>query len=126
MFRISTPVIAFGDHTTVLKYIDFDFVLGADGVKILKPNSDLRSDLLFYIAKQIDIPESYDRHFNQLKEAEVILPTDKSEQARIADILTDIDDDITTHEKLISKKRQVKTGVMQQLLTGKTRLLEAT
>ena len=126
VFRISTPVIAFGDHTTVLKYIDFDFVLGADGVKILKPNSDLRSDLLFYIAKQIDIPESYDRHFNQLKEAEVILPTDKSEQARIADILTDIDDDITTHEKLISKKRQVKTGVMQQLLTGKTRLLEAT
>lgn len=50
---------------------------------------------------------------------------EKMEQIRIADILTDIDDDITTHEKLISKKRQVKTGVMQQLLTGKTRLLEA-
>lgn len=59
-----------------------------------------------------------------LYDMELELP-DKPEQTRIADMLTDIDDDITTHEKLISKKRQVKTGVMQQLLTGKTRLLEA-
>ena len=28
--------IVFGDHTTILKYIDFDFIVGADGTKILK------------------------------------------------------------------------------------------
>ena len=35
--KIPGPVIVFGDHTTNLKYIDFDFVAGADGVKILRP-----------------------------------------------------------------------------------------
>ncbi len=35
MFKVKTPVVIFGDHTKVLKYVDFDFVLGADGVKVL-------------------------------------------------------------------------------------------
>ena len=30
------PVIIFGDHTRILKYIDFNYALGADGVKVLK------------------------------------------------------------------------------------------
>lgn len=35
LFTVRTPIVVFGDHTKVLKYVDFDFVLGADGVKIL-------------------------------------------------------------------------------------------
>ncbi|MEG1925713.1 MAG: restriction endonuclease subunit S, partial [Ruthenibacterium sp.] len=31
------PVIIFGDHTRIIKYIDFPFFLGADGTKILQP-----------------------------------------------------------------------------------------
>ena len=31
------PVIVFGDHTTILKYINFPFVMGADGTKVIKP-----------------------------------------------------------------------------------------
>ena len=33
--------VIFGDHTRILKYVDFDFVLGADGVKILLPTEDI-------------------------------------------------------------------------------------
>ena len=33
----SSPVIIFGDHSRVLKYVDFEFVVGADGVKIIQP-----------------------------------------------------------------------------------------
>jgi type I restriction enzyme S subunit len=29
------PLIIFGDHTKVVKYVDFDFVAGADGVKVI-------------------------------------------------------------------------------------------
>jgi len=32
----NVPVIIFGDHTRVIKYIDTPFFLGADGVKVLK------------------------------------------------------------------------------------------
>ncbi|MCH9742054.1 MAG: restriction endonuclease subunit S, partial [Proteobacteria bacterium] len=42
------PVIIFGDHTTILKYIDFNFIVGADGTKILKPISLYNSIYIFY------------------------------------------------------------------------------
>ena len=50
LFRISKPVVIFGDHTRILKYVDFDFVLGADGVKILEPIDKLNAKFLkFYL-----------------------------------------------------------------------------
>lgn len=58
------PVIVFGDHTRCIKYIDFPFAQGADGVKVLLPKSfyDVRA---FYFALQsIDIPNmGYRRHY---------------------------------------------------------------
>ena len=37
VYHVKHPTVIFGDHTKVVKYIDFDFVLGADGVKVLDP-----------------------------------------------------------------------------------------
>ena len=39
--KAKLPCIIFGDHTKIFKFIDFNFVLGADGVKILQPNEKL-------------------------------------------------------------------------------------
>jgi type I restriction enzyme S subunit len=44
------------------------------------------------------------------------------EQRRIASVLPDIDEHLTALEKLIAKKRNIKQGAMQELLTGKRRL----
>lgn len=52
----------------------------------------------------------------------VITPTSKEEQSRIASALTAIDNLISSLDKLIEKKKNVKQGTMQQLLTGKKRL----
>jgi len=52
----------------------------------------------------------------------VPLPNDAKEQAAIANALSDVDALITSLEKLIAKKRAIKTAAMQQLLTGKKRL----
>lgn len=46
------------------------------------------------------------------------------EQVSIRNALSDIDNLIQSLEKLIAKKEAIKTGTMQQLLTGKTRLPE--
>lgn len=46
----------------------------------------------------------------------------KEEQTAIANALSDVDVLITSLEKLIAKKRAIKTAAMQQLLTGKKRL----
>ena len=50
-------------------------------------------------------------------------PKTKSEQTRIATILSDMDSEITTLETKLSKAKSIKQGMMQQLLTGKIRLI---
>lgn len=47
---------------------------------------------------------------------------DISTQDAIADAMTDVDDLVKTLERLITKKQAIKQGIMQQLLTGRTRL----
>ena len=56
-----------------------------------------------------------------LGETELSLPP-LNEQHRIASALTSIDNLISSLGKLIEKKKNIKQGAMQQLLTGKTRL----
>lgn len=46
VFKVSSPIIVFGDHTRILKYVDFDFVIGADGVKILQPINKINAKFL--------------------------------------------------------------------------------
>lgn len=58
----------------------------------------------------------------QLKKIEIPLPPTIEEQQRIANALSDVDTLITNLEKLIAKKKNIKQGAMQQLLTGKKRL----
>ena len=53
---------------------------------------------------------------------QIPIPPTLAEQQRIANALSDVDALISTTEKLIQKKKDIKQGTMQQLLTGKKRL----
>lgn len=57
-----------------------------------------------------------------LKFTSFIAPKSLAEQERIAKALSDVDALISTTEKLIQKKMNIKQGAMQNLLTGKKRL----
>lgn len=57
-----------------------------------------------------------------VKKILVSLPPTKAEQETIADALSDVDALIESLEQLIAKKRHIKQGAMQELLTGKKRL----
>ena len=61
-------------------------------------------------------------NLEQVKTLQIPLPPTTAEQERIADALSKIDSLITDLDALIEKKRAIKTGTMQQLLTGKKRL----
>jgi len=50
------------------------------------------------------------------------VPDDENEQRAIAEVLSDVDGLLNALDALIAKKRAIKQAVMQQLLTGKTRL----
>ena len=57
-----------------------------------------------------------------IKKVKIPLPPTLAEQQKIAKALSDVDNVISTLEKLIAKKKNLKQGTMQQLLTGKKRL----
>lgn len=58
----------------------------------------------------------------QMEGFEIPLPPTKAEQEAIAEALSDADTLIESLEQLLTKKRQIKQGAMQELLTGKNRL----
>ncbi|WP_170179934.1 restriction endonuclease subunit S [Prosthecochloris vibrioformis] len=59
----------------------------------------------------------------QLQRFEVVCPVEVDEQTAIATVLSDMDAEITTLEQRRKKTRDIKQAMMQELLTGKTRLL---
>lgn len=74
--HVDQPVVIFGDHTRVIKYVDYDFVVGADGVIILEPIKKLIPKFFFYFLKSCYIPSlGYSRHYKLLKELNVPIPS---------------------------------------------------
>ena len=77
-YKNKIPVIIFGDHTRILKYIDFNFSLGADGTKILTGKNNIDNKYLFYYLKSKEIQDlGYSRHFKLLKKLKFQLHTKK-------------------------------------------------
>ena len=51
----SLPVIIFGDHTKTIKFVDFPFAAGADGIKVLKPIDLFNPKFFFYFLQTFQI-----------------------------------------------------------------------
>jgi len=70
------PKIVFGDHTRILKFINFPFARGADGTQILTSREKRLPQHLFYFQLlSVDLSNyGYARHFKFLKDQKVILP----------------------------------------------------
>lgn len=111
------PYIVFGDHTRLLKYVDFPFALGADGTKLLKPKDEINALYFFFHLLCLDIPSrGYSRHYRLLKEKVISLPP-LPEQKKIAAVLLKLQRAIETQEKVIQSLRDLKKSTMQHLFT---------
>ena len=87
VFHIDNPIVVFGDHTRVLKYIDFDFVVGADGVKILIPKEFINAKFLYYYLLWYRVPNlGYSRHYKLLKEIELPTPSLSEQQSIVSEL----------------------------------------
>ena len=104
-------------------------ILGGD-ILIIRVSSNILDGvfLSYYIAvnkKKIMTLVSgstvYHLYGSDMANFKIIIP-DITEQQAIATALSDIDELINSLEKLIAKKEAIKTGTMQELLTGKKRL----
>jgi type I restriction enzyme, S subunit len=112
------PLIIFGDHTRCIKYVDFPFVLGADGTKVLLPNKKLYDPRFYYFALlALEIPSrGYNRHFTILNERSLPLPP-LPEQKKIAHILSTVQRAIEAQERIIHTTTELKKALMHKLFT---------
>ena len=71
------PRIVFGDHTRILKLINFDFARGADGTQVLLSKEERVPQHFFYHSLlKIDLSNyGYARHFKFLKDTKTIMPS---------------------------------------------------
>lgn len=85
------PFIIFGDHTRAVKYVDFEFVQGADGLKILRPDADFHPRYLYHALCNLEVPSrGYNRHWTVLRDLEIWAPP-LEEQLRLAGLLDTFD-----------------------------------
>ena len=118
-------VIVFGDHTRIVKFIDVNFLIGADGTQLLTAHGHAVTKFFFYQLVTKYIPNTgYNRHFKFLQDLTFEVPT-LEEQKTIVGALSDMDAEIAALEQRRDKTRAIKQGMMQQLLTGQIRLVES-
>lgn len=116
------PVIVFGDYTRILKFVDFPFVIGADGTQCLTPATDLDARYLYYALQSLDLRgEGYARHFKLLKERSIPVPP-LVEQVQIAKQLLSLEDAIGGAEAATERLLMVKRALMSDLLSGHVRV----
>ncbi|WP_419600240.1 restriction endonuclease subunit S [Thiolapillus sp.] len=113
------PIIVFGDHTRILKFIDFPFACGADGTQLLRSNTSRMPMSLFYsVLKSIDLSSfAYARHFKFLKEQEVLLPDEGSAEA-YADFVEPLRDHIRSLMRKNNNLRQTRDLLLPKLISG--------
>lgn len=97
----------------------------------LVPNDNIDVDFLFYVMngeeKNLNLLSSGTTisylSREQFEDYKIYIPCEVSEQTAIASILSDMDSEIEALEQKLEKTRQVKRGMMQELLTGRIRLV---
>ena len=122
IFKTNSPVIIFGDHTRKLKYIDFDFAIGADGVKIIKPKSGINVKFFFYYLTLM-MPKNlgYARHYRLLKKIKFNIPSLQEQQnivAKLDAVFAEIDKIID----FIKKKKQEIDTLNEAVLSDEFKL----
>ncbi len=123
LYKHEKPVIIFGDHTKEIKYIDFDFVVGADGTQILSPKSGLNAKFFYYALLATPIRTlGYARHFKLLKDKTFPIPS-LSEQERIVERLdaafAQIDELKSNAERQLAEARALFQSALAQAMQPK-------
>lgn len=116
------PIIVFGDHTRVFKYVDYEFALGADGTKLLLANNSFSPRYLFHALSNLEVPDrGYNRHYKVLSELRVQRPSINEQQA-IASVLDAIDHKIDLHCRKQSALDNLFKALLHKLMIGEIRV----
>ena len=119
LVQSNVPVIVFGDHTRILKLIQFPFAKGADGTQLICSSSNHMPQRLLYCSLlNIDLSNyHYARHFKYLKAEVIFVPT-----VEIANLFESITEPLYTKvqrcREICYQAQQARDRLLPTLMTG--------
>ncbi len=116
VFDKPLPVIIFDDFTTASQFVDFPFKAKSSAMKILLPKKNANIKFLYESMQQIDYEVgAHGRHWiSAYSKIKVAIP-EPSEQQKIADCLSSLDELIAAQARKVDALKTHKKGLMQQL-----------
>ena len=122
--KCNLPVIVFGDHTKCVKYVNFPFCAGADGIKVLKPKEDCSEKYLYYLTKYVVLKikdHGYARHYQYVEKEEVYIPS-LNEQARIVsrieEVFSELDKGVETLQIIKEQLAVYRQAVLKMVFAS--------
>ena len=116
---LGKPVIVFGDHTRILKYIQFPFAKGADGTQlIISKCGNMPQPLLYLSLLNVDLSNyHYARHFKYLKAEQIIVPDIQTAKTFVSFVIP-IFQKVQILRDQIHNARQARDRLLPKLMNG--------
>ena len=118
------PVIVFGDHTRAVKFIDFPFGPGADGIKVLEPKQGVLPKYLYYATQYLVLcleDKGYARHYQHIEKKEIEIPEIDEQKrivAKIEELLSQLDDGVETLKKTKEQLKVYRQAILKKAFEG--------
>ena len=117
------PVIVFGDHTRTVKYVDFPFGAGADGIKVLEPVEGIYPKFLYYATQYLVLrleDRGYARHYQYIEKKGLEVPSIPEQKrivARIEELFSELDNGVETLQKTKQQLAVYRQAVYSSVFT---------
>ena len=114
------PVIVFGDHTKCVKYVNFPFCAGADGIKILKARNDIFPKYLYYGTVFLTYcieDKGYARHYQHIEKQELFVPPLPEQErivAKIEELFSQLDAAVAELKSVKEKLAIYRQAVLKE------------
>lgn len=122
-FSGTLPVIIFGDHTRAVKLVNHPFAVGADGIKIFSPASDVLPKYLYYWMKSAPIENrGYGRHYQYLRKLSVPVPSLAKQQTIVDEIekqFSRLDEAVANLQRVKANLKRYKASVLKAAVEGR-------
>lgn len=119
------PVVVFGDHTRVIKFVNRPFAAGADGVKVLQPKHFYLPKLFEYFTHYlaVKLPDhGYARHYQHLAKSIIPLPPLKEQHrivAKIEELFSELDKGIENFKTAREQLKVYRQALLKHAFSGK-------
>lgn len=116
------PVIIFGDHTKAVKYINFPFGAGADGIKVLEPKEGILPKYLYYGTHYLTfkiVDKGYARHYQHIEKKDLPVPPLEDQHrivTRIEELFSQLDSGVETLKKAKEQLKVYRQAVLKEAL----------